>query len=66
MSAQIQDQLGNSNGLVLTGEYSGDVNGRFQRDVNSRSGDENKVGASYAGIAIMPEALPINQGGGNN
>ena len=27
------------------GGYSGDVNGMFQRDVNSRSGDENKVGA---------------------
>ena len=25
--------------------YSGDVNGVFQRDVNSRSGDVNKVGA---------------------
>jgi len=27
------------------GAYSGEVNGMFQRDVNSRSGDENKVGA---------------------
>jgi hypothetical protein len=44
--------------------YSGDVNGGFQRDVNSCSGDENKVGASYAGIAIMPEAFPNNQGAG--
>ena len=25
--------------------YSGDVNGGFQRDVDSRSGDVNKVGA---------------------
>jgi hypothetical protein len=25
--------------------YSGDVNGRFQRDVNGHSGDVNKVGA---------------------
>ena len=30
---------------VPTTAYSGEVNGMFQRDVNSRSGDENKVGA---------------------
>jgi hypothetical protein len=45
--------------------YSSDVNGVFQRDVNGRSGDVNKVrSGSYAGIAIMPEACPIKQGSG--
>jgi hypothetical protein len=31
--------------LALSDAYSGDVNGRFQRDVNGHSGHVNKVGA---------------------
>ena len=33
------------NNDVLPIAYSDDVNGGFQRDVNKRSGDVNKVGA---------------------
>jgi hypothetical protein len=50
----------------VSGGYSGDVKGMFQRDVNSRSGMRIKPEQSFAGIAIMPEAFPINQGSGNN
>jgi hypothetical protein len=32
-------------GNIKLGGYSSDVNGLFQRDVNERSGDVNKVGA---------------------
>jgi hypothetical protein len=44
--------------------YSDDVNGGFQRDVNKRSGDVNKVAErSDAGMGIMPETIDGNQGG---
>jgi hypothetical protein len=33
-------------GLTLLNAYSGDVTGRFQRDVNGHSGDVNKVGSA--------------------
>jgi Histidine kinase len=42
--------------------YSGDVNRRFQRDVNGHSGHVNKSERSDAGITIMPDTFEINQG----
>jgi len=43
--------------------YSGDVNGRFQRDVNGHSGDMNKVGAQRRWDYNHARHLDINQGG---
>jgi hypothetical protein len=43
--------------------YSGDVNGRFQRDVNRHSGDVNKVGAQRRWDDNHAETFSINQGG---
>jgi hypothetical protein len=38
----------NDDGHDVASAYSGDVNGRFQRDVNRHSGDVNKVGRKPA------------------
>jgi hypothetical protein len=43
--------------------YSGDVDGRFQRDVDRHSGDVNKVGAQRRWDDNHAETFRINQGG---
>jgi hypothetical protein len=56
--------LGSLSRAESASAYSDDVNGGFQRDVNKRSGDVNKVAErSDAGMGIMPETIDGNQGG---
>jgi hypothetical protein len=55
--------FGSIHSRALTPAYSGDVNGRFQRDVNRHSGDVNKVGAQRRWDDNDAETFRINQGG---